>query len=162
MKVEKGRENKVLRTVSKPVKLVTPELRNFAADMIETMNKEKGVGIAAPQVGRNIRLVICKLNPGEANEAIIPMANPVILQASEETCDGEEGCLSLPGQWGNVKRAKNVLLRYKNMKNQDQTLELNNFNARIIQHEIDHIDGILFIDRATDLKEKTSQDKKGL
>lgn len=159
MQVQKGKENKILRTVSKPVQSITPELRHFAVDMVKTMEAENGVGLAAPQVGRNIRLVVVKLNPGEKNEIIFPMVNPEVIERSEETEDGEEGCLSLPGLWGKVNRSSRILLRYKNMKNQDQTLELLHFNARIIQHEIDHLDGVLFIDRAFEIEEAARSKK---
>lgn len=152
--VEKGSENKILRTVSKPVKSITGELKEFVLEMIRTMDHENGVGIAAPQVGRNIRVVICKFNPGSKNEVIVPMVNPEILETSKEITDGEEGCLSLPGLWGKVERAKKVLVRFKNLKNQDQTLEMKEFNARIVQHEVDHINGKLFVDRATDVEKK--------
>ncbi len=152
--VEKGTENTILRTVSKPVKLVTPEIRVFAEKMTKTMHKEKGVGIAAPQVGRNIRMAIVMLNPGEKNEIVFPMINPEIIEKSDETEEGEEGCLSLPGVWGKVKRYSHILVRYKNLKNQELTLSLEHFNARIIQHEIDHLDGVLFIDRAFEIEEK--------
>jgi peptide deformylase len=153
MQVEKGDENEILRTVSKPVPVITGELRNFALDMIKTMELEKGVGLAAPQVGRNIRIVICKLNPGEKNEIIVPMVNPILLEASEKQENGDEGCLSLPGLFGKVLRAKTITLRFTNLKGKDQTLELEDFNARIIQHEIDHLDGILFTDKATDIEQ---------
>lgn len=156
-----GADNKILRTASKPVGSITGDLRNFALDMIKAMEVEKGVGIAAPQVGRNIRMCICKLNPGEKNEMIIPMVNPFLLDSSDETISDEEGCLSLPGKWGNVERAKTVLLRYKNLKGEETTLELEGFNARIIQHEIDHLDGVLFIDRADSVGDQ-AKDESGV
>lgn len=152
--VEKGTDNTILRTVSKPVSQFTAELKAFADKMTKTMHAENGVGIAAPQCGRNIRMAIVMLNPGEKNEIIFPIVNPVIVERSEETEDGEEGCLSLPGVWGKVSRASHIVLRYKTIRGQEQTLVLEHFNARIIQHEIDHLDGVLFIDRAFDIEEK--------
>lgn len=160
LKVEQGTENKILRTISIPVKTITAELRSFVLDMVKTMQIENGVGLAAPQVGRDIRLVVVKLNPGGKNEIIFPMVNPEILEISDEQEDGEEGCLSLPGVWGKVRRASRVLVRYKNLKNQEQTLELLHFNARIIQHEVDHLNGILFIDRAFQIEEKKRSKKR--
>jgi len=151
LKVETGTENKTLRTKSKPVRAITGELRSFTLDMIKTMEAENGIGLAAPQVGRNIRLIICKLNPTEKNEVIIPMANPQIIQASDEMAEDEEGCLSIPETWGQVSRHKTILLRYTDIKGNEMTLELTDFNARIIQHEIDHLDGILFTDKAVDI-----------
>lgn len=158
LKLVTGAQNATLRTVSKPVTALTGELRGFALDMIKAMEAENGVGIAAPQVGRNIRMCICKLNPGEKNEVIIPMVNPTLLDQSKELVEGEEGCLSLPGKWGKVQRAKTVLLRYTNLKGKELTLELEAFNARIIQHEIDHLDGVLFIDRADSVEEHTKDE----
>lgn len=159
MKVETGTENKTLRTVSKPVQNVTSDLKGFVVDMVKTMDEENGVGLAAPQVGRNIRVIVCKFNPGSKNEVVVPMINPVIVDASKDTNDGEEGCLSLPGTWGLVKRANRILVRFKNLKGQDTTLEMNDFNARIVQHEIDHLDGILFVDKASGIKVETKTKK---
>lgn len=161
LKLQQGNENETLRTVSKPIKTITGELRSFAVDMVKTMEVEQGVGLAAPQVGRNIRLIIVKLNPGEKNEIVFPMVNPEIVQHSDAQEDGEEGCLSLPGVWGKVKRYSHLTVRYKNLKNDEQTLELHHFNARIIQHEIDHLDGVLFIDRAFEIEEKKRLKRKG-
>lgn len=154
MQVTKGIDNKILRTVSKPVGAVTAQIRQLARDMIKTMERENGVGIAAPQVGVNIRMVICKFNPGANNEVVIPMINPEILELADTMLDGEEGCLSLPGLWGHTKRADYAMVRFKNLKGVSQTLELSGFNARIIQHEVDHINAILFADKATDLQKK--------
>ncbi|MFA6024015.1 MAG: peptide deformylase [Candidatus Gracilibacteria bacterium] len=152
--VEKGTDNTILRTVSTPIRQITADIRKFADEMTKTMWKENGVGIAAPQCGRNIRMAIVRLNPGEKNEIIFPIINPEILERSEETEEGEEGCLSLPGVWGKVLRASRLTVSYKNLKNQEQTLVLEHFNARIIQHEVDHLDGVLFIDRAFEIEEK--------
>lgn len=162
LSLQTGTKNEILRTVSKPVKEITSDLKIFALDMAKTMDAENGVGLAAPQVGRNIRLIIVKLNPGEHNEIVFPMVNPDIVERSNETEDGEEGCLSLPGMWGKVNRSSRILVRYKNLKNQEQTLELEHFNARIIQHEIDHLDGVLFVDRAFEIEEeKRAKKSKG-
>lgn len=151
--VEKGSDNTILRTVSKRVAKVTPEIRKFAQEMTKTMFAENGVGIAAPQCGRNIRMAIVRLNPGEKNEIVFPIINPEIISPSEEMEDGEEGCLSLRGFWGKVMRHSHLLLRFTNIKGQDQSLLLEHFNARIIQHEVDHLDGKLFIDRAHEIEE---------
>lgn len=160
MQVTKGIDNKILRTVSKPVGAVTAKIRQLARDMIKTMERENGVGIAAPQVGINIRMVICKFNPGANNEVIVPMVDPEILELSSNLTEGEEGCLSLPGLWGHTKRADYAIVRFKNLKGMTLTLELSDFNARIIQHEVDHINAILFADKATDLQKKKRAKKK--
>lgn len=152
LQVQTGTQNEILRTKSKPVRQVNGELRHFALDMIKTMEAEKGVGLAAPQVGRNIRMIVCKLNPGEHNEVVVPMINPEILSESKAKQMGEEGCLSLPGDWGQVERSKSILLRFMNLKGKQQTLELSDFNAVVVQHEIDHLNGVLFTDHVKELK----------
>lgn len=152
LKIETGTENKVLREKSKPVGAITGELRSFVLDMVKTMESANGVGLAAPQVARNIRLIVCKFNVGEKNEAIVPMINPQILQLSQETVEEEEGCLSVPGTWGQVTRAVGIIVRYKNLKGQELTLQLSEFNARVVQHEVDHLEGVLFTDKAKKIK----------
>lgn len=159
MQIQKGTENEVLRTKSKPVGAITGALRSFALDMIKTMEAAEGVGLAAPQVGRHIRLIVCRLNVGEKNEVIVPMINPQILQSSEETAEDEEGCLSVPGTWGQVERSTSIMVRYKNLKGQELTLQLEGFNARVVQHEIDHLDGVLFTDKARDIKKDPKKAK---
>ncbi len=106
------------------------------------MMDEKGVGLAAPQVGKNIRVIVALFN----NKTIVPMVNPEITARSDELCIGEEGCLSLPGQWGNVRRFTEITVKYKTAKSDERTMKLADFNARIVQHEIDHLNGILFTD----------------
>jgi peptide deformylase len=152
--VEQGSDNTILRTVSKPVAKVTPEIRKFADEMTKTMWHENGVGIAAPQCGKNLRMCIVRLNPSEKNEIVFPMINPEIMELSEEMQDGEEGCLSLRGIWGKVKRHRSLLVRFTNIKGKEQSLLLDDFNARIIQHEVDHLNAKLFIDRAHHIEEK--------
>lgn len=157
--VEAGSDNKILRTVSKRVVKITPEIRKFAQEMTKTMFKENGVGIAAPQCGRNIRMAIVRLNPGEKNEIVFPIINPEIMDASEEMEDGEEGCLSLRGVWGKVMRHARLIVRFQNIKGQEQSLLLEHFNAKIIQHEVDHLNAMLFIDRAHEIEEKKPKKK---
>lgn len=152
--LQQGTDNPVLRAQAKPVGQITAELKHFVVDMVKTMNFEEGVGLAAPQVNRSIRLAVVKLNPGEKNEIIFPIINPEIVAHSDEMEEGEEGCLSLPGVWGKIKRYHSLVLRYKDLKGQEQTLELSGFNARIIQHEVDHLNGTLYIDKAYEIKEK--------
>lgn len=115
--------------------------------MIETMQAVDGLGIAAPQVGVNLRIFIARLNFDTTNEIIVPMINSEFLKISEETEEGEEGCLSVPRKFGIVRRAKKVTIKYMDLRGQPQTLNLSDLNARIVQHETDHIDGILFVDK---------------
>jgi peptide deformylase len=122
-------------------------LKKLIRDMRETMDIEDGIGIAAPQVGVNIRMALAKLNPGTNHENIIVMINPEIIKHAEEKEEHEEGCLSLRKKWGKVPRWTSLTVKYHNQKMESVALGLDGLNARIIQHEIDHLDGKLFIDR---------------
>lgn len=146
--IVKGSDNTILRTVSKPISGVTKKTLKFLKDMDAAMEKANGVGIAAPQVGVNDRIFLALLN----NKQVVAMINPEIVSMSEETESGEEGCLSLPGYWGPVERALEVTVRYLDEKGNQKTLKLSDFNARIIQHEMDHLNGKLFIDRVGESK----------
>ncbi|EKD92648.1 MAG: Peptide deformylase [uncultured bacterium] len=152
--VEKGPENPILRGESPPVKKVDKKLKKLIGDMEETMFDLNGVGIAAPQVGVNLQLALARLNVDTKNEIILTLINPKILNASEEKTSMEEGCLSLPGYWGAVKRHKSLTVIFENEKGQQQTLFLQGFNARVIQHEVDHLNAKLFIDRATKVRQE--------
>ncbi len=147
LKIITGEENPILRAVSTEVKTFNSELKSFAKQMKEAMIKAKGLGIAAPQVGKNIRIFIVTLNYGSENEMMIYMVNPKILSKSTETEVAEEGCLSLPGVYGNVERSRIVSVEFYNLDGARQEMELEGLNARVVQHENDHIDGILFIDK---------------
>lgn len=146
--VEKGPKNKILRGESKKVKKADKKLKKLIQDMEETMFDLNGVGIAAPQVGVNLRLALARLNVDTDHEIIVALINPEIIKPSDEMLDLEEGCLSLPGQWGNVKRHASLTVKFENVKGEKQTLFLEGFNARVIQHEVDHLNSMLFIDRA--------------
>ncbi len=159
IKIETGRKNKILRKASKPVERINKEIKNFALDMIKAMKEENGVGLAAPQAGRNIRMIVCRFNVNTVNELIMVLINPKIIELSKELEIAEEGCLSLPGEWGMVERAKGLLLQFTDLKGSERVLEFFGFNARIIQHEIDHLDGVLFVDKAHEITKETSKDK---
>jgi peptide deformylase len=152
--VEKGPQNTILRTQSKPVKKVDKKLKKLIQDMEDTMFDLNGVGIAAPQVGINLTLALARLNVDTKNESILVLMNPEISNQSVEMVDMEEGCLSLPKRWGNTPRHASLSVSYDTLKGQRQTLMLEGFNARIIQHEVDHLNAGLFIDRATEVHEE--------
>jgi len=156
LKVLTGTENKTLRTSSEPIRKIDGGLRKLLKDMEETIYKQNGVGLAAPQVGKNVRLVLVRLNPGTDSEVLIHLINPEIAYFSKEIIEDEEGCLSVPDMWGSVNRSKEIIVRFVNVKNQPQTLKLEGLNARIVQHETDHLDGILFTDKAKNIHEKKS------
>lgn len=147
LKIITGADNRILRAQSKPVKKFDKNIARLCAAMSETMRAVDGLGIAAPQVGENLRVFIARLNFNTPNETIIAMINPEFLKISKETEEGEEGCLSVPGRFGIVKRAREAVVEYSDVRGRKNTLKLEGLNARIIQHEIDHINGILFVDK---------------
>lgn len=131
----------VLRRTAAPVVRVTPEIRQFIAEMGETMYASHGVGLAAPQVGIALRIIV--VDAGDGLRAVI---NPQII-AREGSQTGPEGCLSLPQLHGEVTRAERVVVRGLNTRGKQVTLSGDDLWARAMQHEIDHLDGVLFIDR---------------
>lgn len=146
--IEKGPDNKILRAVSKPVRKIAPKkFGKFFADMRETMHDANGIGLAAPQVSVNERVVVCYFNHGTDHELIVDMVNPEILERSDEMLVEEEGCLSLPGKFDKVARHEAVTMKYQDLKGHEHVLKLKGLNARIVQHEVDHLDGKLYIDR---------------
>lgn len=142
-----GVDNKILRTRSVLVKKLDKKVKKLIEDLRETMSAHDGLGIAAPQIGVNLRVFIVRLNYNTQNEMIVPVINPKFLKMSEETESGEEGCLSVPGRFGLVRRSKNIQVRYMDLDGEQQILNFSGLNARIFQHEIDHLDGILFVDK---------------
>lgn len=146
LKVETGSDNQILRTKSVPIQKIVSKHHALIEEMRETMQQEEGVGLAAPQVGQNIRLILVTLVNSKERE-IVPMVNPEILRVSEKEICLEEGCLSLPGKFAEVVRPEEITVKYLNAKGQEKILSLGGMNARVVLHEIDHLDGILFIDR---------------
>lgn len=132
----------VLRTKARPVTNFDDSLRKLADDMLETMHGAPGVGLAAPQVGVDLRMFV--FDSGERSGAV---CNPAITWMSEETQDGEEGCLSIPEVYFPVLRAMHVKVHAQDLQGNPIELEGSDLEARIFQHEIDHLDGVLFVDR---------------
>ena len=158
--ITSGLDNPILRTVSKPVEKVDKGLLKLIDDMHLTMKKEDGIGIAAPQVGVNLRLALAKLNPSTKDVKIIVMINPEISNKSLREATDQEGCLSLRKKWGNVSRAERLTVTYLDENWEKQKLNLVDLNARIIQHEVDHLDGILFWDRVKEEDKVTITDEE--
>ncbi|MDQ7843244.1 MAG: peptide deformylase [Armatimonadota bacterium] len=134
----------VLRRRARPVGKVTPEVRALIDAMIETMRRANGVGLAAPQVGVSQRLFVA-----EVEERLHVVIDPQIVRMEGEEV-GTEGCLSIPGIIADVPRARRVVVRGKNRRGRGITLEAEGLLARVIQHEVDHLDGVLFLDRVVD------------
>ncbi len=141
----------VLETKAEPVTAFDGELRQLAADMFETMYANKGIGLAAPQVGVSKRLTVIDPSAGEDEAAKLILVNPEIL-VKEGTQIGEEGCLSIPGFREDVKRAWRVRVRAQDLDGNWFETEGEELLARAIQHEIDHLDGILFLQHLSLLK----------
>ncbi len=146
-------ENKVLRRKAKKVQKITPELQQLADDMVETMREAPGVGLAAPQVGVSERLFVAELEkneeqPGSGKTFIV--FNPEFVWKSEEMVEGTEGCLSIPGWAGEVNRHQKVVVKGLDRQGRRIKIEAEGWLARVFQHEIDHLDGVLFTDRITD------------
>ncbi len=150
LKMERGQDNEILRTVSKTIKKIDRKLAKFAAEMEETMYKEEGIGLAAPQVGVNERIVVCRFNHESSHEVVVPMVNPEITSKSKEMVLSDEGCLSLPKQFDTIARHDAVVVKFKDLKGKECVLKLDGLNARIVQHEVDHINGKLYIDHLKD------------
>ncbi|MFA6446996.1 MAG: peptide deformylase [Patescibacteria group bacterium] len=135
------------RSVEVPVpEITTPEFQGFADKLVRTMHVENGIGIAAPQVGVNRRIIALDL--GHEKKVLI---NPEIIKSSEVLVETEEGCLSVPGVWGLVKRPKRVQVRAIDRHGRRIDLELKNLQSVACQHEIDHLNGILFIQKTSEI-----------
>lgn len=140
-------EDTILRKISKPVDKITEKVKILIEDMIDTMNSANGVGLAAPQVGILKRIYVVDVGDGP-----IVFINPEIIeQSGEETC--QEGCLSVPGKYGDVKRPAHVKVQATNLEGEQFTIEGEGLLARAMCHELDHLNGILFIDKATNIEE---------
>lgn len=150
--------NPTLRKKAEPVTTFDEEFQTLVDDMIETMRAAHGVGLAAPQVERSLRVAVIETLPevddeGEELETtrdLYVIVNPEIIWESAEMEDGIEGCLSIPGWLGEVSRHQSVLVRALDRHGNKIRLRMHDWDARIFQHEIDHLDGVLYIDRLTD------------
>lgn len=147
--------NETLRSKAVPVEEVTDEIRALAAEMFETMEKSDGVGLAAPQIGLSIRMFVLKADDGIKRVFI----NPQIIETSQELCSYEEGCLSIPKYYEDVVRPERITVQAKNENGRRFTLEADGFLARVIQHEYDHLEGVLFIDRIDPAKKAKIEEK---
>jgi peptide deformylase len=142
-----------LKSVAKPVATITDEVRELAGDMLETMYDAPGIGLAAPQVGVLSRLIVMDcVRDKDAPPRPIVLVNPQITWTSEERSIYEEGCLSIPEQYADVERPAVVEVRWTALDGSEQSERFDGLWATCVQHEIDHLDGRLFIDYLTPLK----------
>ncbi len=135
----------VLRKKAKEITKVDKKIKELVVDLAQTMVQGGGVGLAAPQVGKSKRVIV--IDASFAGQKILEMINPKIIKRSKEKEIGEEGCLSFPGIYLKIKRAKSVEVKGLDIKGGKITLKAEGFLARVLQHEIDHLDGILFFHR---------------
>ncbi len=144
-----------LRQNARKVTDFGPKLQTLIDDMVETMRTAPGVGLAAPQVDAPLRLIVIEYKDDEEDEAAPPrlyaIANPEIHRPSAEKVIGTEGCLSIPALVGNVERHAAVTVKGQNRRGQPVKIKADGWLARIFQHEIDHLDGVLYTDRASEI-----------
>ncbi len=144
LKIKKFKDP-VLRKKSEPVKKIDEGIRTIIADMIETMEANHGVGLAAPQIGINKKIIV--LRTALKKDGVLALVNPAIIYRSSKKENGEEGCLSFPGIFLNIKRAKEIEAEGQDENGKRTVVKTNGIVARVFQHEIDHLDGILFYNR---------------
>lgn len=159
----------ILRQKARKVRSFTPELERLLDDMVETMRAAPGVGLAAPQVGERLRVITVEfaIPPEDPEQEPNPpqlykLVNPEITRHSAETVSGAEGCLSIPGYMGQVERYQSVTVKGFTPKGQRTAIKADGWLARIFQHEIDHLDGVLFIDRALEVWKLEEQETSEL
>lgn len=141
----------VLREKAQPIEEINDEIRALAQKMLVVMKETDGIGLAGPQVGISQRIFVVRADDGIDRVFI----NPQIIETSQETCGYEEGCLSIPGYYEQVERPKQVTIQALNEKGRRVTMETQGLLARVVQHENDHLNGTMFIDRIdTKKKEK--------
>ncbi len=136
-----GEKTPILRAKTKPVLKVSKDILALIADMEETTVNAKGAGLAAPQVNRSERICLAMID-----RKLTPLINPEITWRSKETDSMEEGCLSLPDVWLHVVRSTEIVVQFLGKNGKKRELKLSGFNARVVQHEVDHLDGVLITD----------------
>lgn len=139
--------DRVLRQAAKRITKVDDEIRQLVREMLQTMYSKDGIGLAAPQVGVHKQLIVIDLEPDNPVNQPLVLINPTIKQVSKEVCVAQEGCLSIPGVYLDVKRPEVVEVAYKDEHGRPRTLQANDLLARCIQHEMDHLNGVVFVDR---------------
>jgi len=141
-----------LKLKAKPVDRVDSAVRRLMDDMLETMYLAPGIGLAAPQVGHALRVIVLDIARDEEEKQPLRMANPEILWRSEELATYNEGCLSLPEHYADVTRPASIRVRYIDHENEIREMTAEGLLATVIQHEMDHLQGVLFVDHISPLK----------
>lgn len=141
-----------LKVKCRPVEVVDQSVRDFMRDMLETMYAAPGIGLSAPQVGDRRRIIVCDVAREGEDPQPIGLINPEIIWSSDDTHINEEGCLSLPDHFAEVERPRDVRIRYLDEAGNSQEIDAGGLLAACAQHEMDHLEGILFVDYLSPLK----------
>lgn len=139
--------DRVLRQPAKRIAKIDDEIRLLAKQMLQTMYSEEGIGLAAPQVGIHKQLIVIDCEPDNPQNQPLILINPTITKMSQEACVSQEGCLSIPGVFLDVTRPEAIEVTFKDENGRPQKLVAKDLLARVIQHEIDHLNGVVFVDR---------------
>ena len=150
MEILIGENNQTLRQKSLPVRRINADVRSLIEQMRKVIKQNNGVGLAAIQIGEPTRIIVC-----EIDDKFYTFINPEIIKSFSETSVTEEGCLSLPNMYGEVERPKKISLKAINFDGKKIKIKAFGLLARVVQHEIDHLDGILFIDKAKNITKQT-------
>jgi peptide deformylase len=138
--------DKVLRQPAKRVSQINDEIRQLVRDMLITMYSSDGIGLAAPQVGVHKRIIVADPDPDQASSPPLVLINPEIREHGSASVMGQEGCLSIPGVYCDVQRYDEIVVAFKDETGRPRAIKTKGLLARIIQHEIDHLEGVLFVD----------------
>jgi peptide deformylase len=152
--------DRVLRQPAKRVAKVDQSIRQLAQEMLQTMYSADGIGLAAPQVGVNKQVIVLDCEPENPENKPLILINPVIKRLGRNLCDFQEGCLSVPGVYMEVTRPEEVEVSYKDENGRPQTLKATGLLSRAIQHEMDHLNGVMFVDRVENGLALTEELKK--
>jgi peptide deformylase len=152
--------DRVLRQPAKRVAKVDHSIRQLAQEMLQTMYSADGIGLAAPQVGINKQIIVIDCEPDNPKNPPLVLINPVIKRFGRSLCDAQEGCLSIPGVYLDVMRPEEIEVSYKDENGRPQTLKANGLLSRAIQHEMDHLNGVMFVDRVENALALTEELKK--
>ena len=139
--------DRVLRQPAKRIAKVDDKIRTTIREMLQTMYSEDGIGLAAPQVGINKQLIVIDIALDKPDEPPLVLINPKIVRSSSNFCNSEEGCLSIPGVYLEVTRPEEIEVSYKNEQGKPCKMKANGLLSRAIQHEMDHLNGVMFVDR---------------
>ena len=152
--------DEILRKKCREVTEVNDRIRETLSDMLETMREAYGVGIAAPQVGIMRRMFVAEPEPDAEIERVYYMINPVIIEVSDNLVEGSEGCLSVPDVIGDVMRPDYVKMEALDLNGNKQVYEFHDFDARVMLHEYDHLEGILYIDKAENIRDAAMEEEQ--